>query len=50
MSQKNIKECRRTIIKNRTKVAKDVIIELMQAPFRYRFIFCMKILFKRIKF
>lgn len=47
MSEKMVKERRHTILKNKTKVAKELIVELMSAPFRYRFIFCMKILFKR---
>lgn len=47
MSGKRDKAIRRSIRKNKKIVAKETVLELMNAPFRYRFGFCMKILFRK---
>jgi len=47
MSGKTDKKIRRIIRKNHQKISDDLVRELLDAPFKFRFVFAMKIIFRR---
>ena len=50
MSGKSDKKLRRAFKKNQTNIANKLVLELLDAPFKYRFLFAMKLIFRiRVK-
>lgn len=49
MSGKTEKKYRRAFRKNQNLIADKLVFELLDAPFKYRFGFAMKLLFRRGK-
>ena len=52
MSEKSARQIRRvvnTLKQDRKETARDLILELEKAPFKYRFLFAMKLIFHRKK-
>lgn len=47
--RKGLNEIERNAYQSRKKVAEDCVRELLNLPFKYRFLFAMKILFRRKK-
>lgn len=49
MGGKTEKKLRRAFRKNQQIISDKLVLELMGAPFKYRFLFAMKLIFRRVK-